>query len=88
MCLWNGHIAASPGHSFFAKAIETVVNNVRNRFTSVDVNNMLCPRPELLISHYFDNLFTAGPYLLGLSINAVLGRHPQTSFEAGDINPF
>ena len=88
MCLWNGLIAAAPGHPFLAKAIETVVNNVRNRFTSVDVDNMLCPSPELSISHSFDILFTAGPCLLGLAINSVLGRHPQTSFEAGDIDPF
>ena len=35
MCLWNGFIAAAPGHPYLAKAIETVVNQVRNRFTSV-----------------------------------------------------
>jgi len=88
MCLWNGLIAAAPGHPFLAKAIETVVNNIRNRFTSVDVDNMLCPSPELSIAHSFDILFTAGPCLLGAAINDVLGRHPQTSFGAGDIDLF
>jgi len=88
MCLWNGLIASAPGHPFLAKTIETVVNNIRNRFTSVDVDNMLCPNPELSIAHSFDILFTAGPCMLGMSINTLLGRHPQTSFEAGDVDPW
>jgi hypothetical protein len=86
MCLWNGMIAAAPGHPYLAKAIETVVNQVRNRFTSVDIDATLCPNPELSISHAYDTLFTAGPCLLGASINRVLGRHPQKSFTAGEIN--
>jgi hypothetical protein len=85
MCLWNGFIASAPGHPYLAKAIETVVNQVRNRFTSVDVDATFCPDPELSILHAFDTLFTAGPCLLGSSINRVLGRHGQTQFEAGVI---
>lgn len=88
MCLWNGLIASAPGHPFLAKTIETVTNNIRNRFTSVDIDNMLCPDPELSVAHSFDILFTAGPCMLGMSINNLLGRHPQTSFEAGDIDPW
>ena len=57
MCLWNGFIAAAPGHPFLARVIETVVNNVRNRFTSVDVDNLFCPDPELSILHAFDTFF-------------------------------
>lgn len=87
MCLWNGFIAAAPGHPFLAKAIETVVNQVRNRFTSVDVDATFCPDPELSILHAFDTLFTAGPCLLGSSVNRVLGRNPQSSFQPGEI-PF
>jgi hypothetical protein len=86
MCLWNGFIAASPGHPYLAKAIETVVNQVRNRFTSVDVDATFCPEPELSILHAFDTLFTAGPCLLGASINRILNRHPQTGFVAGEVN--
>ena len=86
MCLWNGFIAAAPGHPFLAKVIETVVNNVRNRFTSVDVDQMFCPDPELPILHAFDTLFTAGPCILGAMINKVLGRHGQTAFEAGEMD--
>ena len=81
-------IAAAPGHPFLAKVIETVVNNVRNRFTSVDVDNMFCPDPELSVLHAFDTLFTAGPCILGAMVNKVLGRHGQTSFEAGEIDPW
>jgi mannosyltransferase OCH1-like enzyme len=87
MCLWNGFIAAAPGHPFLAEAIETVVNNVRNRFTSVDVDATFCPDPELSILHAFDTLFSAGPCLLGSVVNKVLGRHGQTQFEAGTITP-
>lgn len=88
MCLWNGFIAAAPGHPFLAKAIETVVNNIRNRFTSVDTDNMFCPDPELSVLHAFDTLFTAGPCILGAMVNKVLGRNGQTSFVPGEINPF
>ena len=81
-------IAAAPGHPFLAKVIETVVNNVRNRFTSVDVDNMFCPDPELSILHAFDTLFTAGPCILGSMVNKVLGRHGQTPFKAGELDPW
>jgi hypothetical protein len=86
MCLWNGFIAAAPGHPFLAKTIETVVNNVRNRFTSVDYDNLFCPNPEMSILHAFDTLFTAGPCILGSMVNKVLGRHGQTPFEAGELD--
>jgi len=86
MCLWNGFIAAAPGHPFLAKTIETVVNNIRNRFTGVDTDSLFCPNPELSVLHAFDTLFTAGPCILGAMVNKVLGRHGQTSFEAGEID--
>ena len=86
MCLWNGFIASAPAHPFLAKAIETVVNQVRNRFTSVDVDATFCPDPEISILHAFDTLFTAGPCLLGASINRVLDRNAQTQFVAGEID--
>lgn len=86
MCLWNGFIAAAPGHPFLAKVIETVVNNVRNRFTSVDVDHLFCPDPELSVLHAFDTLFTAGPCILGAMVNKVLGRHGQTAFVAGEMD--
>eukprot|EP00978_Attheya_sp_CCMP212_P049689 scaffold697295_cov47-Attheya_sp.AAC.1 len=85
MCLWNGFIASAPGHPYLVKVVESVVNGVRNRFTSVDTDHTLCPNPELSVSHAFDTLFTAGPCILGASLNRVLGRHPQTQFEPGDI---
>ena len=87
MCLWNGFIAAAPGHPFLIKAIETVVNQVRNRFTSVDTDATFCPNPEISVLHAFDTLFTAGPCLLGSSLNRVLGRHGQTSFKTGELVP-
>ena len=60
-CLWNGFLAVAPGHPFLAKTLELVVNNIRNRFTSVDYANMLCPNPVLSVLHSVDTLFTCGP---------------------------
>jgi hypothetical protein len=88
MCLWNGLIAAAPAHPYLIRAIETVVNQVRNRFTSVDNDATYCPNPELSILHAFDTLFTAGPCLLGASINRVVGRNPQTGFSTGELDPY
>jgi hypothetical protein len=50
-CLWNGFLAAAPGHPFLAQAIQNVVNHARNRYTSVDYDDMLCPNPVLTIPH-------------------------------------
>jgi hypothetical protein len=85
MCLWNGFIAAAPGHPFLAKAIETIVNNIQQRYTSIDMAQMHCPAPELSVITSFSPLFVAGPCMLGGTINRVLGRHGQTSFEAGEL---
>jgi len=85
MCLWNGFIAAAPAHPFLARAIEVVVNNIRNRFTVVDYDRMMCPNPELSVPHAFSTLFTAGPCILGYTLNEVMGREVQTSFVEGDL---
>ena len=85
MCVWNGFIAAAPAHPFLASVIETVVNQVRNRFTSADVDATFCPNPELSVLHAFDTLFTAGPCALGAAINRVMGRKGQASFTAGEM---
>eukprot|EP00978_Attheya_sp_CCMP212_P037543 scaffold178095_cov48-Attheya_sp.AAC.2 len=85
-CLWNGLLAVAPGHPFLAKTIELVVNNIRNRFTSVDYDDMLCPDPVLSVSHSVDTLFTCGPCILGAAINKVLGRHMQDEFDIGDVD--
>lgn len=85
-CLWNGFIASAPGHPFLARTIEIAVNNIRNRFTSVDYDDMLCPDPILSVSHTVDTLFTCGPCILGAGINDVLGRHMQTQFDIGDVD--
>ena len=85
MCVWNGLIASAPSHPFLVKAIETIVNQVRNRYTSVDIDATFCPNPELSLLHAYDTLFTAGPCLLGASINRVLGRPPQTSHVPGEV---
>ena len=70
-----------------AEVIETVVNQVRNRFTSVDVDSTYCPDPELSVLHAFDILYTAGPCVLGATINKVMGRPLQEPFVAGEMIP-
>ena len=70
-CLWNGFMAVAPGHPFVAKTIELVVNNIRNRFTSVDYDDMLCPDPILSAAHLWDILYTTGPCILGVAMNMV-----------------
>ena len=84
MCLWNGLLAVAPGHPILAKAIELVVNNIRNRFTGVDYDDMLCPNPVLSLSHVVDMLFTAGPCILGAAFNNVLGKHMQDEIQVGE----
>ena len=105
-------MAASPGHPLLATVIETVVNHVRNRFTSVDVMQTMCPQVDFRLSHSYDVLFTskfsfdhkklqtnienspigfvvqqfsAGPCILGASLNKLIGRETQSSFEPGEF---
>ena len=86
MCLWNGFIASAPAHPFLARAIQHVVNNIRNRFTVVDYDQLLCPNPELSVPHAFSTLFTAGPCILGFVINDIMGRKAQQTFVEGDLD--
>lgn len=58
MCLWNGLIMSQPGHPILGSVIETVVNNVRNRFTGLDVMNTLCPHVHFSVGHKYNVLFT------------------------------
>lgn len=85
-CVWNGLVAASPGHPFIARAIELVVNQIRNRMTSVDLDNMLCPDVVLQHSHFWDLLFVTGPCALGGAINSVLGRRLQHHIAPGELD--
>lgn len=63
MCLWNGFIASAPGHPILAEVIQTVVNNVRNRFTELDVMNTMCPDVHFSVGHKYSVLLTS-KYLL------------------------
>jgi hypothetical protein len=84
--MWNGMIAAAPGHPFIAKALEMIVNQIRNRFTGVDIDNMLCPNVALDHSHSWDLLFLTGPCVIGAAMNVVLGRHMQSEIIPGDLD--
>jgi len=84
-CIQNGFLAVAPGHPFLARVLQNAINNVRNRFTSVDIDRLFCPNPEMRVTYYADVLFTTGPCLLGASINMVLGRPGQMSLNAGEF---
>ena len=80
-CLWNGLIGSAPGHPFMAAAIETVVNYVRNRYTSVDIMNSVCHEGKVdKFDVFHEDLHLSGPCLLGKVVNQVLGRPPQFTY--------
>jgi len=91
-CLWNGFIASAPGHPILADIIETIVNNVRERFTGKDILNSMCHEGEIIDMETVMNhqdLFTSGPCLLGAVVNKILGRAPQTAYHAtGKIDAY
>jgi hypothetical protein len=61
--------AAREDISFFIKAVEeTVVNNLWNRFTVVEFDNMMFYPVRLLSTlHRYNIIFTSGPCLWGWS---------------------
>ena len=46
---------------------------------------MMCPDLELSVVHAYSSLFTAGPCILGFTINQVMGRELQQTFVEGDL---
>ena len=86
MCLWNGIMAAAPAHPYLARVIDRVVHNIRNRFTVVDYDQIMCNDPELSILHSHSDLFPGGPCILGMTVNEVVGRPLQQTFVHGDLN--
>jgi hypothetical protein len=85
MCVWQGFMASAPGHPILADAIETIVNQVRNKFTSADITASFCPNPDISLLLSCEVLLITGPCLLGASINRVLGRHGHMQFDPGEI---
>jgi hypothetical protein len=85
-CLWNDLLATSPAHPFIARALELIVNGIRNRFTSVDYDNLQCPNPPLNLTFYYANHYTTGSCALGAAVNDVLGRPKTALFEPGTID--
>jgi hypothetical protein len=45
-----------------------------------------CPDPDFFILHARDDLFVAGPCLLGASVNRVLKRRPWSHFKEGELH--
>jgi hypothetical protein len=59
---------------------------IRNRFTSVDVYDMLCPTPIFNVCDGFVLLYYTGPCMLGMSLNAFLGRDLQAHIATGEVD--
>ena len=51
----------------------------------VDYDRMMCPDLELSVVPAYSSLFTAGPCILGFTINQVMGRELQQTFVEGDL---
>ena len=64
-----------------AAAIETAVNNVRNRYTTVDIMNSVCHDGKVdRYDEFHEDLHLSGPCFLGIVVNQVLGRPPQSTY--------
>jgi len=85
-CLWNGFMAAAPAHPYLATAIEMSVNNIRNRYNTVDITDRLCPMPKLSELWNHDIYSVTGPFLLGMAINTVHETSAQAPFAAGTLD--
>jgi hypothetical protein len=81
--LWQGLIAVSPGHPFLAKAIENIVDHVHKRYSLVDLDADLCPRPNLSVNRIDKAAALTGSCLLAKSVNSILRRHPSEPFVPG-----
>jgi hypothetical protein len=82
-CLWQGLIAVSPGHPILAQAIETIVNQVRERYSLVNLDSDLCPRPKLFVNRMDRESALTGSCLLAKSVNSALRKHPSEPFSPG-----
>jgi hypothetical protein len=67
------------------KAIETLVNRVRNRFSLVDLDAAYCPHSPTSAIRSDKATFLTGSCLLGASVNSVLFRDALTAFEPGEL---
>ena len=88
--MWQGFIAAAPGHPFLAKAIENAVNQARNKMGIVGIDASYCRQRQhdngpLYLDQRISN--SAGSCILGRTVNGFLGRPPNESFQPGDVLP-
>lgn len=85
--LWNGLVAAAPGHPFLAKAIERSVNFIRNRFTVIDICGQFCPELDNMVTlRDHPDLYLTGPGLLGMTVNEVLHLPKANPYKAGYVD--
>jgi hypothetical protein len=77
-CLWNGMMAAAPGHPFMVHAAEALLNNILNRVDYHDMERELCQvagtNGDVWKIRALTILSLSGPCLLGGAVNKALGR--------------
>jgi len=78
-CLWNGIIAAAPGHPVIAKAVERLINLVLMRADLFDMEREMCRASGKLAEAWkirlVPILLVSGPCALGAATNQVIGRN-------------
>lgn len=91
-CLWNGMMAAVPGHPFMVHATEALLNNILNRVDYHDMERELCrvsgTAGEVWKIRALTILSLSGPCLLGGAVNKALGRSSYLSkYDPGWLIP-
>lgn len=88
-CLWNGLIGAAPGNPVIVRAVERLVNLIRERADIFDMEREICVQAgsgmEVWKVRAQPLLFLSGPCALGVAMNEALGRASLQSFPIGWI---
>ena len=90
-CLWNGFMAAAPGHPIIVQAVQDLLNRIQNRWDYYDVENAVCSESldcEIWKLRSIPVLLLTGPCALGMSVNTALGRSNKVQgFDVGWLLP-
>ncbi|GKY94619.1 hypothetical protein MPSEU_000427400 [Mayamaea pseudoterrestris] len=88
-CLWNGFIAAAPGHPFIVRVVEQVVTAVVQQWDEGDLECMFClsrrePLWKMRAASLHDNI--AGSCALGMTVHSLLGDGAFDQFRPDQIH--
>lgn len=87
-CLWNGIVAARPGHPFVARAVATILNAVLNEWDENDLEAQVCSSRsdsvwKVRAATWQDNIL--GSCALGMAVHSALGESTLGEFRPGII---